>query len=446
MDHNQPPRPWQRPYDDAATEDDIFYCFRLLLGRSPSPDEWSGHSAQAGGALDRIVASYLSSMEFDQRHLLRRSDAPPPLHQLPDFRLYTSPDDPGLGDLFGRGVYEPPVERLIRALLRPGMGFLDIGANIGYFSLIASGVVGPAGHVYAVEANADNARLLEASRRENGFDNITVLQVAAGARSGLLALHTQHSTGTASALPDSADWLLASRTVPSLRLDDLVADTPRLGLIKIDIDGGEFPALQGAARLIATHRPALITEFCPGMLTDISGIDAYGYLDWLRAQGYALAVITESGAAEGDADNESILAALSRQGTDHLDLLARPLGAPTVMPADRHDDSPAARDGRALRETAAAAAERIAAANRHAFHAEQRARTAEAEQHRLAAALHRDAARLAALEAEVPRLTAALAQTRARADAAQALVAAMRASTSWRLTAPLRWLRRRSES
>jgi len=441
MDHNQPPRPWQRPYDDAATEDDIFYCFRLLLGRSPSPDEWSGHAAQAGAPLDRIVAGYLSSMEFDRRHLLRRSDAPPPLHQLPGFRLYTSPDDPGLGDLFGRGVYEPPVERLIRALLRPGMGFLDIGANIGYFSLIAAGIVGPEGHVYAVEANADNARLLEASRRVNGFDNITVLQVAAGARSGLLALHTQHSTGTASALPDSAEWLLAARTVPSLRMDDLVADTPRLGLIKIDIDGGEFPALQGTARLIATHRPALITEFCPGILTNISGIDAYGYLDWLRAQGYALAVITDSGAAEGDTDNESILAALSRKGTDHLDLLARPVGAPAVGTTEGSRVSPSAQDWRALRETAAAAAERIASANRHAFHAEQRARIAEAEQHRLAAALDRDAARLAELEAAAPRLPAAL----ARADAAEAMVAALRASTSWRLTAPLRWLRRRSD-
>jgi hypothetical protein len=50
-----------------ATREDIFYCFRLLLGRSPNREEWDGHVAQAGGDLDAIVRSYMSSAEFSSR-------------------------------------------------------------------------------------------------------------------------------------------------------------------------------------------------------------------------------------------------------------------------------------------------------------------------------------------------------------------------------------------
>jgi hypothetical protein len=201
-------------------------------------------------------------------------------------------------------------------------------------------------------------------------------------------------------------------------------------LIKIDIDGGEFFALRGAARLLATHRPALITEFCPGLLADISGVNAYTYLDWLRAQGYALAVIPDEGPLpEADSDNAAILAALSRRGTDHVDLFARPLDAAPPR-------SPARRPPPVAAPPPADVADQLAAANRHAAEAERRARAAEQQTVLLQARLAETTARIAVLAPEAAQAAA----LRAEAQRSAAWLAAIRASTSWRLTAPLRRL------
>ena len=67
------------------------------------------------------------------------------------------------------GAYDTYLTDLLRRFLRPGMGVLDIGANIGVFALLAAAKVGPDGYVLAVEPNPANTRLLEASRRLNGF-------------------------------------------------------------------------------------------------------------------------------------------------------------------------------------------------------------------------------------------------------------------------------------
>jgi hypothetical protein len=58
-------------FDGKATQEDIYYCFRLILGRRPNPEEISGHMARAGEDLTDIVSNYLSSAEFDNRELLK---------------------------------------------------------------------------------------------------------------------------------------------------------------------------------------------------------------------------------------------------------------------------------------------------------------------------------------------------------------------------------------
>ena len=58
--------PWKIP-QSPATQEDIFYCFRLLLGRPPNREEWDGHAGQAGSDLDAVVRNYLNSLEFSRR-------------------------------------------------------------------------------------------------------------------------------------------------------------------------------------------------------------------------------------------------------------------------------------------------------------------------------------------------------------------------------------------
>ena len=323
---NRAVAPWEAAYTTAATEADVFHCFRLLLGRHPHREEWAGHAARAGEHLEGIVAGYLGSLEFERRGLLtpRRSQGLR-IAEVQGFRIYAAPDDPDVGYHVAADRYEPDVTAVFRRLARPGMGVIDIGANIGYFSMLAAALVGPTGHVLAVEPNPHNARMLEASRRLNGYAQITVAQVAAGRATGLLALHAAQSNGTTSPPAEDLDALLAATTVPSLRLDDLVDPGRPIGLIKVDVEGAEYTALLGCQNLIARDLPTIISEFSPEAMPGISGISGPGYLRWLIARNYRLGCIRPDGTVSTPSqDPDAIMSEYLARERDHIDIVATP--------------------------------------------------------------------------------------------------------------------------
>ena len=314
----------------VTTELDVRMCFRLLLDRPPNPEEWAGHSAQAGQALGKVVAGYVNSLEFSRRNLLQpAADGAPQVADYPGFRIHAAPGDIQIGRHVLDGAYEPEVTAVFHQVLRPGMAVIDIGANIGFFSMLSAALVGPGGAVLAVEPNGENARLLEASRRLNGFGHVTTAQVAAGDALGLLQLNTTHSNGTTSAPGTELGQLLQARTVPCIPVDSLVAAAwapgRRADLIKVDVEGAEYKALRGAAGVIARDRPLIISEFSPTFMPGISGIDGPGYLRWLHAQGYAIAAIRPDGPPlEAGQDVDAVMGEFERRNLDHIDLLATP--------------------------------------------------------------------------------------------------------------------------
>ncbi len=318
-----PPR--DRPFDPSASESDILACFRLLLGRNPNREEWRGHTMRVGEDLAGVVGSYVNSLEFHRRGLLERKPrGGVGLAELPGFRIFTAEEDAAVGRYVRQDNYEREVTAVFRKALAPGMGVLDIGANIGYFSLLAASLVGPSGYVLAVEPNPRNVRLLEASRRANGFEHVVISQTAAGPGTGLLVLHTSHSNGTTSALPASADDLLGAETVACIRPDNLLEPDRRIDLIKVDVEGAEYLALLGCGRIIAKLRPMIVSEFSPSMIAGISGIDGRAYLRWLTGFGYALSIIEPDGTDRPVGDVEEVMDEHHRRQSDHLDLLARP--------------------------------------------------------------------------------------------------------------------------
>ncbi len=320
------PRPGPPPATQVATSEDIAACFRLLLGREANPEERSGHMAQAGQPLPRIVAGYLNSLEFARRGLLHIEATPPTLVHRDGYGLYARPDDDAVGRHVVHGSYEPEIEAVFRRLLRPGMGVVDLGANLGYFTMLAAHLVGPSGYVLSVEPNPDNVQLIEASRQLNRFDHVHVAQLAAGRRVGLLMLNATYSNGTTSAIGAGLDSVLTARTVACVPLDALVDAGRRIDVIKIDVEGAEYNALLGGERLLTRDRPTIISEFSPGLLTDISGIDGPGYLGWLYGLGYGVAVVQPDGTLEDTGqDSARVMSAYSGRGIDHIDLLATPL-------------------------------------------------------------------------------------------------------------------------
>lgn len=319
--------PWEGAHTETATRDDIFYCFRLLLGRNPNPEEWPGHSSRAGEDLENVVSSYVTSREFAARGLLNKTYRDQvELVQFPRFSLFASNDDLAIGhQVIAGDPYEPGIAAIFERYVKPGMAAVDIGANIGCLTMLLASLVGASGLVVAVEPNPENIKLLEASRRVNGFDQVVVIQVAAGRQTGILALSVSHSNGMTGGLPKEVDAILGSRPVPCFALDAILPKDRPFDLIKIDAEGAELNALIGLSETIDRGRPVIVSEFSPATLPGISRCSGPEYLGFLIAKGYRIGVVEHDGSETGFGDDiDGVMGAYSRSGIDHIDIIATP--------------------------------------------------------------------------------------------------------------------------
>lgn len=188
------------------------------------------------------------------------------------------------------GSYEPEVRAAIKRHLGPGGVALDVGANVGWHTLLMAVIAGPSGRVYAFEPNdSTRGRLLEAVAA-NHFTHVVVDARAVAARSGAIGFqapragHFWDGTGRLVAEPAPSD-----RRVDCVTLDQLVVQEgiDRVDLVKIDVEGWEFSVLRGAARLLATRRPAIIFEYDPAYVSRPGGTAAE-LSEWLVNAGYVL--------------------------------------------------------------------------------------------------------------------------------------------------------------
>ena len=271
----------------TATEADIRAAYRLLLMREPDPQgfehfmEWVNET-QAGPA--ELAEQFLRSPEYRQHHVDPSAHVPnaPAAGlikvDLGDYAVFASERDALIGGSLvnGNGSYEPNVMVHFKNGLHSGDFVLDIGANIGIFTMAAASLVGPSGQVIAVEPLPANHRSLYAGIIQNRFENVSVMPFAASDRSGLIP---------AICAVDSSNGILGVRaqsgseeySVPTHRLDDVLATLPRLDVIKIDIEGHEPAAWRGMKTLIEKHRPVIFSEFSPIAMRNV-GHDALEYL------------------------------------------------------------------------------------------------------------------------------------------------------------------------
>lgn len=150
------------------------------------------------------------------------------------------------------GTYEPEQTALFLDRVGPGDVVLDLGAHIGYYTLLASGLVGPAGRVYAFEPHPRNAWYLRRHMKMNRCGNVEVLERAAYDRRGTVPFEFGSGSGTGR-VSDAGP--ISVRTV---RLDEFVAErgiSPTV--VKVDVEGGERPVLQGGMEMLRRDRPLL---------------------------------------------------------------------------------------------------------------------------------------------------------------------------------------------
>lgn len=146
--------------------------------------------------------------------------------------------------------YEKAEIKILRNLLKPGMTFVDIGANVGIYSVLASRLVGDGGKIYAFEPEPRNFELLKENLVLNGISNVHLANLAVGNNNEVMALQiARNSIGSHS--------LLARKDVENevlvnvVRLDDWFdCSFPPIDVLKIDVEGYEPFVLEGAQRLL----------------------------------------------------------------------------------------------------------------------------------------------------------------------------------------------------
>lgn len=193
-----------------------------------------------------------------------------------DFLFWCDLRDVIARDVCFTGEYEPQETLIAAAILRAGMTVIDVGANWGYFTLLASCRVLPAGRVLAFEPEARLFGQLQRNVALNGFDGVDLFALAAAAGEGVLALEEYDDRSGNRGLSritrsGPAEGRLTT-TVPGESVDAIVGRTPgidRIDLIKIDVEGYEHQVLAGMRSGLQAHRYRhVLIELHPALLAN----------------------------------------------------------------------------------------------------------------------------------------------------------------------------------
>lgn len=191
--------------------------------------------------------------------------------------------------------FEVMTTALVDESLRFGDVFLDIGANFGYFSVLAASIVGKAGRVYAVEASPEVLPLLSINTRR--FGNVSIVPSAVGDRTGVTDFYVTDdfvNSGVA-----RSPFIEKSRkiTVPIGRLDDLLSQhegfAGRVDFIKCDVQGDEFDVLSGMRSIIsAQEHLKLVVEWAPAWMKS-AGFNPNELPEFLMGLGFRELVVID---------------------------------------------------------------------------------------------------------------------------------------------------------
>ncbi|MGP0073335.1 MAG: FkbM family methyltransferase [Bryobacteraceae bacterium] len=180
------------------------------------------------------------------------------------------------------GNHEPEVQELLANILRPGMTYYDVGANVGFFAVIAARLLGPAGRVFCFEPLPDNARQIEYNSRLNGFSNISVRCQALGGSNRTDVFNTSDEPtwgmlSTVGKLPEQASGQIE---VEVRTMDSLCGPggLPLPDVIQVDIEGAEAEFLEGAWETLSASRPVLLIELHGTNQAVTAVLDRLGYV------------------------------------------------------------------------------------------------------------------------------------------------------------------------
>jgi len=198
--------------------------------------------------------------------------------------------------LRSRGIHEPGVTRLVREKIKPGDVVLDIGAHIGYYTLIFAELVGPEGEVTAIEPNLATLTILRQNVLLNGYDGVIFSHCAAWNETAYLPLWLNSKNKADNRCWDPGrPW--KKIMVDAIRIDHWCP--MRVDFIKMDIQGAEYRALLGMLKLLEDNpQVKIVSEFSPAMLEACGPGKPEDFPDLLQSLGFKIWHIPDKGPLE----------------------------------------------------------------------------------------------------------------------------------------------------
>lgn len=284
-----------------VTENDIIMGYKLFLGREPRSqkviDEKKRHSS-----LTALAADFMNSPEF-----LRRLTVLAPKSWINNwcmietkfgFKIWGNLSDAIIFGSIMINNYEPEVVSFLQNYVYPSDVVIDIGANIGYFSMLASTLVGNSGKVFSFEPRKQLYMYLENSREANKFEQNKVFNLALGSRREKLQLaydDVSYNFGGAQLVTDNL--IPHGKKVENVKVDvltNIVGDI-KSNFIKIDVEGAEYLVLNPVREYLFEHKPIIISEINKPLLKKISKVNPEEFIISLNEIGYKCRLLNNNG-------------------------------------------------------------------------------------------------------------------------------------------------------
>lgn len=316
-------KPWTDKFNHQIEKLDVYYFFRHILGRLPSEIEWPGHCGFIGKNLQDVISVYLNSPEFKARKLIAYDASHlQKIDLMEGYSIFVSERDHGVGShiLYSK-TYEPIITSLFKEHLKPGMNVIDVGANIGWFSLLSAQLVKSEGLVYAFEPGSINGKILCINKQFNKFEKIIqIIHAAASDKIESLAYSSSFSNGFVQPITDiSNEEILSSDIVFGIPIDVVIPDNLPINLIKVDVEGYEMKALNGALKIIKRWKPIIIAEFSDQAASNPDD----NFLNLLAGIGYKISAVTKTEVIYCGSSIQKVIEIYEENKLDHIDILAK---------------------------------------------------------------------------------------------------------------------------
>jgi FkbM family methyltransferase len=283
----------------VLTRDEVIWGYRYILGREPESEAVVNATAAAVDNFREFRRILLGSAEFDRICIQSRASwfqrpvwvAAPVFGGLRLLWIDLSDRFVSLGCL--QDGYELVETNFLKRILRNDDVFLDIGANVGWYTLLASTIIDSHGHIYAFEPHRPTVEYLQRTVALNNLNSlIDVYPIGLAKESKTELLAWVAGTGNGGAASLGGNSVLQGMNTQSIEVRPLDSlGIARVNVIKIDVEGAELLVMEGATRILDRDRPIVMSEVLPGQLQRVSGCtpeDYFGYFACRHYRAYIL--------------------------------------------------------------------------------------------------------------------------------------------------------------